>query len=285
MSYDQGGNGNWQNTDPNGNYYYNGAENNEFYDQDYASQQPEQQQGGEGYYDEYGQPNYNYMNDPQQGQMPQQQPGGYENDGYYDSYYNNQMNAGVGNGLGPDQTNFSDFSSYGPPPFQNNQANYTPSQLSYSNNGMGSNGMNMSGSSTPVYGNYDPNAIAMTLPNDPYPAWTADPQSPVSIEQIEDVFIDLTNKFGFQRDSMRNIFDLFMTLLDSRTSRMSPDQALLSVHADYIGGDTANYKKWYFAAQLDMDDEVGFRNMNLGKLSRKARKAKKKNKSNGRGQP
>ncbi|KPI34272.1 hypothetical protein AB675_10179 [Cyphellophora attinorum] len=56
MSYDQGGNGNWQNTDPNGNYYYNGAENNEFYDQDYASQQPEQQQGGEGYYDEYGQP-------------------------------------------------------------------------------------------------------------------------------------------------------------------------------------------------------------------------------------
>ncbi|KTB17025.1 1,3-beta-glucan synthase component GSC2 [Nakaseomyces glabratus] len=278
MSYDQGGNGNWQNTDPNGNYYYNGAENNEFYDQDYASQQPEQQQGGEGYYDEYGQPNYNYMNDPQQGQMPQQQPGGYENDGYYDSYYNNQMNAGVGNGLGPDQTNFSDFSSYGPPPFQNNQANYTPSQLSYSNNGMGSNGMNMSGSSTPVYGNYDPNAIAMTLPNDPYPAWTADPQSPVSIEQIEDVFIDLTNKFGFQRDSMRNIFDLFMTLLDSRTSRMSPDQALLSVHADYIGGDTANYKKWYFAAQLDMDDEVGFRNMNLGKLSRKARKAKKKNK-------
>lgn len=71
-----------------------------------------------------------------------------------------------------------------------------------------------------------------------------DRRSPVSlpIEQIEDIFIDLTNKFGFQRDSMRNMFDHFMTLLDSRSSRMSPEQALLSLHADYIGGDTANYK-------------------------------------------
>ncbi len=40
---------------------------------------------------------------------------------------------------------------------------------------------------------------------------------------------------------------------------MSPDQALLSLHADYIGGDSANFKKWYFAAQLDLDDEVGFK--------------------------
>lgn len=35
---------------------------------------------------------------------------------------------------------------------------------------------------------------------------------------------------------------------------MSPDQALLTLHADYIGGDNANYRKWYFAAQLDMDE-------------------------------
>ena len=115
-------------------------------------------------------------------------------------------------------------------------------------------------------------------PKEPYPAWTADTQSPVTASEIEDVFIDLTNKFGFQRDSMRNMFDHFMILLDSRASRMSPQQALLSLHADYIGGDTANYKKWYFAAQLDMDDDIGFRNMNFGKMSRKARKAKKKNK-------
>ncbi|GMF82646.1 unnamed protein product [[Candida] boidinii] len=59
---------------------------------------------------------------------------------------------------------------------------------------------------------------------------------------------------------------------------MSPAQALLSLHADYIGGESANYKKWYFAAQMDVDDEVGFSNLGIGKLSRKARKAKKKSK-------
>lgn len=48
-----------------------------------------------------------------------------------------------------------------------------------------------------------------------------------------------------------------MQLLDSRASRMSPNQALLTLHADYIGGQQANYRKWYFAAQLDLDDAVG----------------------------
>ena len=48
-----------------------------------------------------------------------------------------------------------------------------------------------------------------------------------------------------------------MTLLDSRASRMSPNQALLTIHADYIGGQHANYRKWYFAAQLNLDDAVG----------------------------
>ncbi|CCK70138.1 1,3-beta-glucan synthase KNAG_0D03920 [Huiozyma naganishii CBS 8797] len=113
------------------------------------------------------------------------------------------------------------------------------------------------------------------FPQDPYPSWTADPDCPVNIKQIEDIFIDLTNKFGFQRDSMRNMFDHLMTLLDSRASRMSPQQALLSLHADYIGGDRANYKKWYFAAQLDLDDEIGFRNVSLNKMNRKSRRAKK----------
>jgi 1,3-beta-glucan synthase len=48
-----------------------------------------------------------------------------------------------------------------------------------------------------------------------------------------------------------------MQLLDSRASRMTPNQALLTLHADYIGGEHANYRKWYFAAQLDLDDAVG----------------------------
>lgn len=38
---------------------------------------------------------------------------------------------------------------------------------------------------------------------------------------------------------------------------MSPNQALLTLHADYIGGENANYRKWYFAAQLDLDDAIG----------------------------
>ena len=92
---------------------------------------------------------------------------------------------------------------------------------------------------------------------EPYPAWTVDMQIPLSKEEIEDIFIDLANKFGFQRDNMRNMFDHLMILLDSRASRMSPQQALLTLHADYIGGEHANYRKWYFAAQLDLDDAIG----------------------------
>jgi len=92
---------------------------------------------------------------------------------------------------------------------------------------------------------------------DPYPAWSADRHVPMSTDEIEDIFLDLAQKFGFQHDSMRNMFDFTMQLLDSRASRMSPNQALLTLHADYIGGENANYRKWYFAAQLNLDDAVG----------------------------
>jgi 1,3-beta-glucan synthase len=52
-------------------------------------------------------------------------------------------------------------------------------------------------------------------------------------------------------------FDFLMHQLDSRASRMTPNQALITLHADYIGGQHANYRKWYFAAQLNLDDAVG----------------------------
>ncbi|CAR25971.1 ZYRO0A12518p [Zygosaccharomyces rouxii] len=249
------------------------------YEDEMGGYAPYNQGYAEPMYDEYGNPIYpdgTYYDPNVMGGDPYAQSsiGPYDDQtmDYQSGYYNQPRGPAMGE-------NFSDFSSYGPPGTPGYDAYggagaYTPSQMSYGEPGS-------SGASTPIYGTgegYDPQAIAMALPNEPYPAWTADNQSPVTIEQIEDIFIDLTNKFGFQRDSMRNVFDQFMTLLDSRSSRMSPEQALLSVHADYIGGDTANYKKWYFAAQLDMDDAVGFRNMQLGKLSRKARRAKKKNK-------
>ena len=49
---------------------------------------------------------------------------------------------------------------------------------------------------------------------DPYPAWSAEKQIPISYEEIEDIFLDLTQKFGFQRDSMRNQVRLCQEVLD-----------------------------------------------------------------------
>ncbi|CAD6891025.1 unnamed protein product [Tilletia controversa] len=116
---------------------------------------------------------------------------------------------------------------------------------------------------------------------EPYPAWTAEHNIPLSKEEIEDIFIDLTNKFGFQKDSMRNMYDHLMIQLDSRSSRMSPAQALLTLHADYIGGEHANYRKWYFAAQLDLDDAIG-KSQNPG-LARAASMAQRRGTTKGQG--
>ncbi|EOO02412.1 putative -beta-glucan synthase component gls1 protein [Phaeoacremonium minimum UCRPA7] len=81
--------------------------------------------------------------------------------------------------------------------------------------------------------------------HEPYPAWTSDGDIPLTKEEIEQIFVDLTDK----------------------ASRMTPNQSLLSLHADYIGGDNANYKKWYFAA---------FRGLDRGTGSSKSKKAKAK---------
>ncbi|KAK3819724.1 MAG: glucan synthase [Benniella sp.] len=91
-----------------------------------------------------------------------------------------------------------------------------------------------------------------------YPAWTVEKGVPLTREEIESIMMDLTQKFGFQRDNMRNQLEVFMTMLDSRASRMNPSLALATIHADYIGGENANYRKWYFAAQLGLDDHVGY---------------------------
>lgn len=61
--------------------------------------------------------------------------------------------------------------------------------------------MGMSESSAPTFVEYagPPGA------REAYPAWTVERQIPLSKEEIEDIFLDLTQKFGFQRDSMRNM--------------------------------------------------------------------------------
>ncbi|WFC97626.1 1,3-beta-glucan synthase [Malassezia yamatoensis] len=133
---------------------------------------------------------------------------------------------------------------------------YSAETRMYGSSAAGGNGNgNRFAPSSPTQAYRD--STAAVRQREPYPAWTVDKNIPLSKEEIEDIFIDLANKFGFQRDNMRNMYDHLMILLDSRASRMAPSQALLTLHADYIGGEHANYRKWYFAAQLDLDDAIG----------------------------
>ena len=66
--------------------------------------------------------------------------------------------------------------------------------------------MGMSDTSAPVWG--DHGASQYGGGREPYPAWDAGRQIPLSKEEIEDIFLDLQQKFGFQRDSMRNMVRL-----------------------------------------------------------------------------
>lgn len=87
----------------------------------------------------------------------------------------------------------------------------------------------------------------------PWPAWSVENQVPISKEEIWDIFEDLSNRFGFQKSSIRNQYDALMTMLDSRASRMTPSMALLTLHADYIGGPNANFRTWFFSCQMNKD--------------------------------
>ncbi|ANB12845.1 1,3-beta-D-glucan synthase [Sugiyamaella lignohabitans] len=86
-----------------------------------------------------------------------------------------------------------------------------------------------------------------------YYAWSSNDNAspPISAKEISDIFIRVGDTFGFQKDNVKNMFEHLMVLLDSRSSRLGMSRALLSLHADYIGGENANFRKWYFAAQID----------------------------------
>ncbi|KAJ5638120.1 1-3-beta-glucan synthase component FKS1 [Penicillium lividum] len=258
----------------------------------------DEHENAQGYYDNqtYGDGYYDRGEYYDPAQPDAAHPQAYAEGGQHDEYYGDQQYYDQGQARGrrgdseEDSETFSDFTMrsetaraadmdyYGRGDERYNSYagsqggyGYRPpsSQVSYGGN-------RSSGASTPVYGMEYGNALpAGQRSREPYPAWTSDAQIPLSKEELEDIFLDLVNKFGFQRDSMRNMYDHMMTLLDSRASRMTPNQALLSLHADYIGGHNANYRRWYFAAHLDLDDSVGFANMNLGKADRKTRKARK----------
>lgn len=77
---------------------------------------------------------------------------------------------------------------------------------------------------------------------------------PFSIQHIAHMCDQIMDIFGFQFDVSLNVFELLMSQLDSRASRSDPSHALRSLHSDYISGIQANYRKWYFAAEMDQID-------------------------------
>ncbi|ORX61288.1 hypothetical protein DM01DRAFT_1365559 [Hesseltinella vesiculosa] len=72
----------------------------------------------------------------------------------------------------------------------------------------------------------------------------------------QQIFDDMKQCFGFQEDSVRNIREQIRTLIDSRSSRMSLNESIMTLHADYIGGPNANFKKWWFSVQLDPSESM-----------------------------
>lgn len=88
--------------------------------------------------------------------------------------------------------------------------------------------------------------------NSQYASWCTENEAPLEEAEIALVFEEIGSKFGFQKDNIANMLDFFMCQLDSRSSRMSCQKALLSLHADYIGGHHSNYRKWYFATQYNI---------------------------------
>ncbi|TID14865.1 hypothetical protein CANINC_004536 [Pichia inconspicua] len=91
------------------------------------------------------------------------------------------------------------------------------------------------------------------LDDDPYFSYDIDPSQPITQEEIHSIFVDIGSIFGFQTHNCENTFELLMSQLDSKSSRMPANKALTLIHAEYIGGEHANYRKWYFCAMLDED--------------------------------
>lgn len=106
---------------------------------------------------------------------------------------------GYSHGFSAQQDTDSDVDLYG--------RGYAPSAES-----LGQSRMGPSESSATAFAEYSLSSGA----KDQYAAWTTERQIPLSKEEIEDIFLDLAQKFGFQRDSMRNmvsrLFSVFFFL-------------------------------------------------------------------------
>ncbi|KAI8328924.1 1,3-beta-glucan synthase component-domain-containing protein, partial [Choanephora cucurbitarum] len=98
--------------------------------------------------------------------------------------------------------------------------------------------------------------IGYATENSPYPAWGPEDTIPIPFSQVDSIFESLQKKFGFQKDSTYNMAEHLKIMLDSRASRLNPQLALDTLHADYIGGENANYRKWFFASKMDLYDQT-----------------------------
>jgi 1,3-beta-glucan synthase len=94
------------------------------------------------------------------------------------------------------------------------------------------------------------------LDPDLYFSYNTDQEQLISSSEIYSIFKDVCEIFGFQKDNFDNVYELFMSQLDSKSSRVSAAKALMLLHSEYIGGEHANYRKWYFCAMLDEDPEL-----------------------------
>ena len=107
--------------------------------------------------------------------MRSDMPRGAEMDMYRDERYYGRSTDSL--------SQMGDRKGYGRPP---------SSQVSYGGN-------RSSGASTPIYGMDHPGGFGANS-REPYPAWTTDNQIPLSKEEIETIFNELQQKFGFQME-------------------------------------------------------------------------------------
>lgn len=128
-----------------------------------------------------GQPNYPYNNQPHAGPggIPAQPvPPNPQQGGYYDA--DPEMRERYeGGGMG--RETWASESGYSGE-YSQQQAGYYPSRAS-----------------TPTY---TEGSTGGHRGREPYPAWTQEANIPLSKEEIEDVLIDLANKFGFQKGEL-----------------------------------------------------------------------------------
>ncbi|CAH6719405.1 1,3-beta-glucan synthase component Fks3p [[Candida] jaroonii] len=89
-----------------------------------------------------------------------------------------------------------------------------------------------------------------------HPSWSEENGAPFTKEKIKSILYKITRIFSFQIDNYENVYELLMSQLDSRSSRMPCRSALISLHYDYIGGNRSNYKNWYFMAQYELDESI-----------------------------